>query len=706
MKSKVQQNVSLTDHLWMVPYEKNNYFAGREHEISTIVDKFSAASLDHYRVALSGLGGVGKSQVALEYLYRSRRAGDGAGIYDHFFWVTGDERTTYIRGIQQIGQKLKFRPSIEDLHSEDLVREIFDWLQFVPRWLLVVDNLDEPAILTNNPNLMPRGTPNGGHVLITTRNAHLGACAKVLEIPMLTIYEGTRLLVARSKPDLDCGPNMSSAPKDAMEIVEELGLLPLAIEYAAGFIRESHSEFEDFLNQYRHSRDFLSHEAGICLNYSRSLVATWTLSFDSLKRRVPEAFTLLTLFAFLNPDNISIDFLQAGKTGLDEPLQLLITNISELQRRINAICDYSLVRRQGKDSVTMHRLVQDVLKECLETQDAIQWRKWVVGLCSRAFPWVRQKELSVQREFHDQVMPCISDPQMEKSEESADLICRMAWYLDCEGQYIEVQTLRARAIEMYRSIQGPDSVQAYICMDHSGYSYTAMGRIPEAIKTLECAFESLRRILGPTHTDTLACQKNFGEALLKGGDRERGMRLLEDACHTQRRTLGDENFRTHSSMRRLAAAYTQFGRINEAITLLEIVKEKLADANDRRGTYRSVMAELGWAYCQTGRIAEGFGFLQRAHALLKDSLGDKARKTSECLAHLGLANLQLGETSLGLERLQNALKAQEEHLGIRHPATIVTLGHLAQAYERLGQERENSKIKEEIERRVQSTPAP
>jgi tetratricopeptide (TPR) repeat protein len=416
------------------------------------------------------------------------------------------------------------------------------------------------------------------------------------------------------------------------------------------------------------------------LDYPKSVSTTWLISFEDIRNRSQDAIQLLTLFAFLNPDDILVEFVQAGKEGLDEHLRSLIADPCVFDELLALLSNFSLIQCfKQKKNIAMHRLVQTVVKNGLNPAEKIQWRNKTLKFSSAAFPPVRQKDISLHRRFRSQIMACITDPDMEDSVLMGDLLSRTGWYLDCEGQFGDSQPLFERAIKIYREVEGEDSRDLMINMDRLGWNYMRQGRMTEAANMYQEAFSRMCRILGKDHDDTLACQRNYGVALLKEGKYDQGIIVLEQACAKQRSILGDDNPRTHSTMRKVAAAYMQEGKLDDAIDLLEIVYS--SSKSDPRGTFNAVQRDLGWAYCQRNRLSEGISLLENAFRLQANSLGEENVDTLQSARYLACAYVLQGHLIRGTNLLERTCESQERQLGLEHEDTLLTMRYLVSVYE-------------------------
>ena len=511
----------------MVTFERNHYFTGRTSELEHVRQQFRESGKDHHRIALHGLGGVGKTQFALEYLFRFRQH------YNHCFWITGSERTSYMSGLAMIGETLKFPRSRPTLTSEAFASELLRWLpQQASGWLLVIDELENADVLKD---LMPSGTPCS-HILITTRNANLRSLpAQTYNLKELSVDEAAQLLVIRTMPDEDdISPNVRN---EARMIVEQLGCLPLAIEQAAGYIQQSVDGIFDFRSTYRLNEQRILGHRRVSLEYPHSVSTTWLLSFERLRDKYPDALILLNLFAFLNPDEILIDFLRAGTRSLDGPIRSLVADPYIFNGLVASLGDYSLIRPyQGNKVLSMHRLVQAVIKDRLSPEERIRWRNITLNICASAFPPILEKEISLHRRFHRQVMACINGTDVEDSELAAEMMSRLGWYWDREARYSDAAALYERSIAMYQNCQIAENECPYIVTDRLGWTYMRQGRKAEALTLFQQSFTALTRILGDEHDRTLSCQRNYAVVLLTRGESVKGMSMLEEACEKQRKS--------------------------------------------------------------------------------------------------------------------------------------------------------------------------
>ena len=363
--------------MFHVPYEQNPYFTGRDDFLKMVHDKILNEQVKGYkhRVALFGLGGVGKTQIALEYCFRYKQD------YDYIFWMSSADETRLLSSFAEVATLTGSINTTSGQTPKEIAQAVLRWSSTKRKWLFIFDNLDDISIIKG---YLPR-TSNSGHVLLTTRNKNCdGIPAEGFEITLMNLDESVSLLLARSS--LQDDPR-EEVRHEAERIVNELGHLPLAIEQAAAYIRNSQN-ISEYLVTYRHNRKALLQDK---LNgnyaYEESVGTTWKMSLDRLKTTNTNSIKLINLLAFLNPDEILIEFLKAGNLGLEPELKLIVNDDFILRQSLDNLERYSLIRVwDGGRKITIHRLVQYVIRDDLDPQVQILLVAQIIQLALSAFP--------------------------------------------------------------------------------------------------------------------------------------------------------------------------------------------------------------------------------------------------------------------------------------------------------------------------------
>ncbi|HEY7355236.1 MAG TPA: helix-turn-helix transcriptional regulator, partial [Ktedonobacterales bacterium] len=278
--------------VWQVPFRRNPFFTGREAALARLALLLGTGKA----AALSGLGGVGKTQMALEYAYRS------AQDYQAVFWLRADSRDALAAGFLEIAHALNL-PERDERDQAIMVAAIRGWFSQHTNWLLILDNADDLAFL---PEFLPASLQ--GHLLLTTRAQALSGLASRVEIETLDQDTGPLLLLRRAGL-LALDARLAQAEQTdwqaAVQLSQELGGLPLALDQAGAYLEETHCSLQQYLHLYRsHRTDLLRQRGGMAQDHPDSVATTWALSFAQVEQRSPLAADLLRLCAWLHPDAI------------------------------------------------------------------------------------------------------------------------------------------------------------------------------------------------------------------------------------------------------------------------------------------------------------------------------------------------------------------------------------------------------------------
>jgi len=397
--------------LFRVPYEQNLNFFGREDILVRIRDVFRDQQSRQYnhRVALHGLGGVGKTQIALQYAYKYRQE------YEHIFWVSAATRAQVLASYRDIsgyiGAIISSEPDSMDVTWAFATRP---WPER-NNWLLIIDDLNGVTIIDG---LLPPANC-GGHTLITTRTAlYKEIPAEGLEVSVMTLEESKDFFLHRSSIWIEQDASLN--PINHVEkLVQELGCLPLAIEQAALFIRTQRHSIDDYLELWKINRAaLLDWRLGRGnYQYPYTIWTTWDRDFLALKSLQPDSLVLIQLFAFLNPEQIQVDFVVAGGSAFPSrsDIRLIIEDKFRFQRAVSSLLTFSLISVREKGTIIkVHRLLQLVIQERLrKNMRANTVVSSVLRLALLAFPDPADSSNQDQcRKYYSQAKACLQHAQL------------------------------------------------------------------------------------------------------------------------------------------------------------------------------------------------------------------------------------------------------------------------------------------------------
>ncbi len=310
--------------LWKVPYRRNPLFTGR----GALLDQLHAAFLANGTTGVSiqtinGLGGIGKTQIALEYAYRYSKT------YQAVFWISADPQGDAVSDFVTIAQVLDL-PEKNEPDQALIIAAIKRWLQSHELWLLLFDNIEDVAAINT---LIPE--TGNGHILITTRSQATGSIAIPHEVEPWKVQVGAEFLLRRAKilPQDALSESVDSSDGNvAQEISRLLDGLPLALDQAGAYIEETKRNLSDYLDLYQKRRAALLNRRGkFSADHPDSVATTLSLAFEDVEGVHPEAAELLRLCAFLHPDAIPEEIIVEGAANFSPDFQIIASDPFQLK---------------------------------------------------------------------------------------------------------------------------------------------------------------------------------------------------------------------------------------------------------------------------------------------------------------------------------------------------------------------------------------
>jgi tetratricopeptide (TPR) repeat protein len=692
LKIQGDRDECLSIENFVVPYEKNPQFTGRKKFLKTLKEKMSDKTPKKYnhRIALYGMGGIGKTQTALEYVYTEKDS------YERIYWITAVDQASLLSGYQKIAIKAGLK-SLLNLKLVEIVEGVLSWLRQTQSWLLVIDNLDDINVAAG---FLPQNGPHQ-HTLITTRNPNsAGIPAEGLEVPLLDPADSIELLSTLS--NITIVENSQAESVQADQIVQELGYLPLGIEQAAAYVREIAGDFTTFLADYNKSHKDVHQwvPQGNRL-YAHSVATTWSMSFNIVRNNHPQAAELLQLLSFLNPDGILIDFLQDGIEALQDNLRQVVSNRIDFSKALIELEKFSLIKwNRLTRTLLIHRLMQMVVKDEMSDAGSMTLRNTIINLCDRSFPqeWGNENR-ELCRVYVSQIMGSLLDVKVIRTEKSATVMYRIGWFLRYDGKISDSERVSLKAVEISTEILSSDHYLTLSAMDNLAMTYLDQGRTEEATRLHEEVLEKRRRILdeGDDHPDTLTTMNNLALAYRDQKRTEEAARLQEEVLEKRRRILGDDHPYTLTTMDSLASIYQDQGRTEEAARLHEEVLEKRRwiQGDDHPHTLMT-MDSLASTYLGQGRTEEATRLHKEVLEKRRRILGDDHPHTLMTMDNLAFVYQTQGRTEEAARLDEEVLEKRRRIQGDDHPHTLTTMNNLAFVYQTQGRTEEAVRLHEEV----------
>ncbi|HEY1350385.1 MAG TPA: NB-ARC domain-containing protein [Ktedonobacteraceae bacterium] len=465
METKHLLEASLTalTPYWNVPYQRNLFFTGRKALLAVLHTRLAlpcaTACTQTQLVALYGLGGIGKTQLAVEYAYQH------ALEYQAIFWIEAESVETITGSFQQIARHIHL-PEKQDR----LVEEVQRWLLCHSHWLLIWDNLGNLELLRQ---FLP--PTRQGSILLTMRSRTLEPTIQTLEVLPMSLNEGERFLFLRAKGL--AGPArrepanqpLKGTPGEyraAEELATLMGGLPLALDQVGAYINETGRNLADYLQRYQRQQRQLLNRRGVLGDHPCSVTTTFIQMFQRIQQDYPAAADILSLCAFLYPDAIPEEIFTQSVRDANVRLRAIMKNALLLDTALAALCGCSLLqRRPSERTFFVHRLVQVVLLETLKEAEQRLWAEQAVLVVSQAFPPVEHNTwLQCERLLPQALTALQMINQYQITREEADgLFVRTSCYLRTRTRYIQDPPLfqQTRGLqELIAKLEGVESTVA------------------------------------------------------------------------------------------------------------------------------------------------------------------------------------------------------------------------------------------------------
>jgi tetratricopeptide (TPR) repeat protein len=647
---------------------RNPHFTGRGDLLLTVRRQLAegANSAVVQAEAVHGLGGVGKTQLVVEYAHRY------ASDYELVWWIPAEQPATISDRLAVLARRLGL-PELPSL--EEQVDALFDELGQRTGWLLIYDNATEPASLEGL-----RPPAGGGHLLITSRNPAWRGIATSLGIDVLPRSQAVAFL--RQRGGLD--------EPAAAALAEVLSDLPLALEQAAAYLEATSTSPSEYLDLLRERAGELF-ALGVAANSQQTIATTWTLSLRRAAEESSAAEDLLTLCAFLGPDSIPRSLLTDHPDVLPKLLATAVRDRLAFQQALGALRRYSLVAVTDQ-TVSMHRLVQRVTRDALTTAEQHNGAMVALRLVLASFPEdtedAKQWPLAARLLAH--ALTVISRPAtyVADPEATANLLNRVGEYLWARADYRQAKEISLRALSSAEVHFGADHLTTAHCVHNLAHVLQSQDELDRARTLFERAMAIFEAQLGMDHPSTVHILANLGELLINLGDLDQARSLLQRALALYESTADPPLGSIANVLTNLGRVLADQGDIDRALTLHG---RSLAIRETLHGPGHPMTA---WSLTNVGAMLQRQGDLNRARALQEQALalyeasvGPDHPYTAIALANLGAVLHEQGERDAARTTYERAFNIRERRLGRSHDLTIQSRQALAAVIDELDHQR-------------------
>ncbi len=522
--------------IWDVPHRWNPYFVGRRDLLDRLAVAFTAGGGPAVLVqAIQGLGGVGKTQLAVSFAYE--RAGD----YDGVWWLRAQTPTSLAADYARLARRLGL-PEAGNPEQAVVTAAVIDHLEGTAetgkRWLLVFDNA-VPRFAEDGEDALAPYLPRRGRcdVLITSRARDWSHVAEPLDVDVLPLDDAVLFLKKRSGQHDEQG---------AQELAQELGRLPLALEQAGAYVADKRGlvTLADYLALFRRQPlDRLQLDRARTGEYGERAATTWLISFTEVEQRSAAAADLLELCAFLAPEAIPLDDIVVHASVLPEPLASALRDPADAVEAVDLLLRFSLAGAGEGRTLNVHRLVQLVARSWLTMPERERCAAAAVSVVNEAFPNKPSEPyawLACARLLTHALAATAHAEELDAAAAATDRLLNQAGlYLRQRAQFAEAQDTLQRALAIAERVYGPDHPHVATGLNNLAGVLQDQGDLAGAKERFERALAIRQAALPPDHPDIAQGLNNLAGVLQDQGDLNQARALFERALAI-RRERGDE----------------------------------------------------------------------------------------------------------------------------------------------------------------------
>ncbi|MGJ5753032.1 tetratricopeptide repeat protein [Streptomyces puniciscabiei] len=695
---------------------RNQNFTGRTELLDLLEQRLREGTTTVLPEAIHGMGGVGKTQLAIEYAYRHQSQ------YDIVWWIPSERPGQIGQSLVELAKRLGLVTTSEANIAGPAVREALREGRPYSRWLLIFDNADSPEQV--RPYFPTGGT---GTILVTSRNRRWGLVGGSLEVDVFTREESKELLRG-SGPEL--------ADEEAEALAEALGDLPLALVQAAAWRAETGMPASEYLRLFESKQNELL-ETAPPPDYQLPVAAAWNVSLDHLETRSPGALRLLQLCSYFAPDPISRQILSGPgyNTGFPE-LDAALNDPMKLARAIREINRYSLARIDHRtNSIEMHRLVQHVLINRMSPEEQSRMREGAHALMASADPrtptspeswpryaelythviasdaitsdqpWVRQLVMNVAKylwywgdhnvclDFSENAWNAWLDTF---GEEDVQTLLMGQWlvyvYLNT-GRYSDASALVERVRAAFERVSSPDSEESLDIIQTEAAVRRVQGRFLDGAELDRVVYERARRAFGEDDPASLRMAHNLGVSLRLTGEIREALELDRKTWHLKLRLFGRDDQRSLITENSIAIDERESGDYVGALRLQEAAFDAFQDVfGDNNPATISTGRELGIACRKAGLHARALELAIKAHEAFTRRYGDTHPQSLATALPLAIALRQNGDLEAARARGAQACAGYRKVFHAQHPYVLSADVGLAVSERLLGKPEEARRL--------------
>ncbi|KAH7464015.1 hypothetical protein FOMA001_g17799 [Fusarium oxysporum f. sp. matthiolae] len=639
--------------VFLVPFPRNDLFVGR----NDILERLQSLLFENNcrKVAIVGLGGIGKTQTALQLAFWVKNNKPDYSV----FWMPAFSMAGFEQECIKLIKKLGIQCSEHD-DAKEAVR-LYLSSKDAGKWFLIVDNADDIEILHKSTqsgggilDFLPYS--DDGRILFTTRSKQVAVAAArntVVKLPQMHLEEATDLLKKSliNEDELHDDENVA-------QLLEILTYLPLAIAQAAAYMNMYEAPIAEYIRIFKDTDtenviELLEQGYDDETYYDNSqgaVATTWIVSFDRIRRTAPHAADLLSFMAFIEPRAIPRSILPSLKTE------------QQMTQAIGTLLGHGFLSQRGREpTFDMHRLVHLATRRWNEKQGlGRKMQRTTLARIADVFPTDDWENRDLWRQYLPHALRLLETAGSVENEDLCNLGFWAGRCLLVDGRTREAVSALEDVVVIRKKTLAEDHPGRLASQHELARAYLNDNQIEKSIELLERVVEIQEKIQAEDHSGRLASQHVLALAYLDDNQIEKGIELLKRVVGIQERTQAEDNTNRLNSQHELARAYLNDNQIEKSIELLEHVveiREKTqAEDDPDRLTSQHILAR---AYLDDHQIEKAIELLERVVTIEAQTLaeGDPSRQLSKDLLRSCTGRLEIAGISI-IESEASALDEQ------------------------------------------------
>ncbi|KAH7124707.1 hypothetical protein EDB81DRAFT_860917 [Dactylonectria macrodidyma] len=683
-------------------------FVAREEELSRIQDILKG-TIGRRTAILHGLGGIGKTQLAIAYFKRHRTD------YSTAIWLNARDETILKQSFARIAERImRHDPSmtyvssaVESRDADRIVGAVKRWLDEPPNdhWLLIYDNYDRPMLTSTNairsgqPDLsvdhtdeaannhrdhadpkafdLRRYLPETDHgaIIVTSRlSVKLGQSIQFGKLK--DISDSLEILASASRRD--------SIKRDpaAHDLALRLDGLPLALATAGAYLEQVSITCTEYLQLYDQSWLQLHKEAPQLPSYDQTLYSTWGISYKHIEQQSPIAAMLLRQWAYFSNEDLWYELLKEG--GVDGPgwLTEMTNNKLQFHKTMRILCSHGLVeadplttaQQAESRGYSVHGCVHSWMIYVLNWEFDEDMVQTAIRCVASHIPGQDQREYWVmQRRLLAHADRCLETMRGAALEyEAAVALGSLGNLYADQGRLQDAEAMYQRALDSKEKAWGPDHTSTLNTVNNLGILYKDQGRLQDAEAMYQRALGGYEKAWGPDHTSTLNTVNNLGILYKDQGRLQDAEAMYQRALGGYEKAWGPDHTSTLNTVNNLGLLYADQGRLQDAEAIYQRALDGYEKAwgPDHTSTLNTVN-NLGLLYADQGRLQDAEAIYQRALDGYEKAWGPDHTSTLNTVNNLGLLYADQGRLQDAEAMYQRALDGYEKALGLTLVATYI-----------------------------------